>query len=96
METIINENQLKTIAEKYSDKLYKVDGMYSIKTVRAIAKECGIDADMINFMTTKNPLVNLYLVDDCWDLCGSNRYEETYKMANFMMKCKERWNNYGK
>lgn len=84
------------IAEKHYEKLRKVDGSYSIRTVRAIAKDCGVDKDMLCWMTTTNPLVDLYLIDDCWDPYGGSKLEETYAMANFMMKCKERWNKYGK
>ena len=89
------KNQVLEIAEKHYEKLRKANGGYSVRTIRAIAKECGIDKSLIN---TIDILWggDLFIIDAIWDPSGSSKLEETFAITNYIMNLKPRLNSYGK
>jgi len=91
----MNEEKLKAIAEKFSGKIRKMDGEYSKRTVRAIAKELGVNKDLLSLIYVDNLYgSDLLIIDTWWPEWGGSNFEETYHMAKFISENTERWNNY--
>ena len=95
MDNTIEKNTVLTIAEKYCDKIFTANGRYSVRTVRAIAKECGVNKDMLSCISL-NHLGDLYIVDEFWDPTGGGKLAEAFSITNYIVTLKSRFNSYNK